>query len=55
MKEKQMCYFSSVTKQIIVSCQQKTLLLRRNRVKLIMQEHSYSYLHESIQDFFSQV
>jgi len=31
----------------------KTLLLRRNRVKLIMQEHSYSYLHESIQDFFS--
>jgi len=30
----------------------KTLLLRHNRVKLIMQEHSYPYLHESIQDFF---
>ena len=28
----------------------KTLLLRHNRVKLIMQEHSY--LHESIQQFF---
>ena len=30
----------------------KTLLLRYNRVKLIVKEHSYSYLHESIQDFF---
>ena len=30
----------------------KTLLLRHNRSKLIMKEHSYSYLHESIQDFF---